>query len=100
MSTALMGRVEGCRKKGRPAILIIDNITTTTGLSLGEVIHRSRDPGLLWHPLEEQSSSTVLSTSDKCRVLTQAPPSSVIQKRKQNSLPFVGLSFVMTQRTI
>ena len=43
MSTALMGRVEGCRKRGRPAMSLIDNITSNTGLSLGDVVHRSRD---------------------------------------------------------
>ena len=43
MSTALMGRVEGCRKRGRPAMTLMDNITATTGLSLGEVVHKSRD---------------------------------------------------------
>ena len=43
MSTALMGRVEGCRKRGRPAMSLMDNITEITGLSLGEVVHRSRD---------------------------------------------------------
>ena len=42
MFTALMDRVEGCRKKGRPAMSLMDN-TKTTGLSLGEVVHRSRD---------------------------------------------------------
>ena len=42
MSTTLMGRVEGCRKKGRPAMSLMDNITAITGLSLGEVVHRSR----------------------------------------------------------
>ena len=43
MSTVLMGRVEGCRKRGRPAMFLIDNIRTTTGLSLDKVVHRSRD---------------------------------------------------------
>ena len=43
MSTALMGKVEGCRKRGRPAMSLMDNITTISGLSLAEVVHRSRD---------------------------------------------------------
>ena len=43
MSTALMGRVEGSRNRGRPTMSLMDNITTITGLSLGEVVHRSRD---------------------------------------------------------
>ena len=46
MSTALMGRVEGCKKRGRPPMSLIpmmDNISAITGLSLAEVVHRSRD---------------------------------------------------------
>ncbi|GFR69092.1 hypothetical protein ElyMa_005621500 [Elysia marginata] len=43
MSTALMGRVEGCRKRRRPAMSLMGNITTITGLSLGEVVYLSRD---------------------------------------------------------
>ncbi|GFR92127.1 hypothetical protein ElyMa_004345500 [Elysia marginata] len=36
-------RVKGCRKRGRPLMSLMDNVTTTTGLSLGEVIYRSLD---------------------------------------------------------
>ena len=39
--TALMGRVEGWRERVRPAMSLMDNTTTITGLSLGEVIHRN-----------------------------------------------------------
>ncbi|GFR57606.1 endonuclease-reverse transcriptase [Elysia marginata] len=43
VSTALVGRVEGCRKRERRAMSLTDNITTITGLSVGEVVHTGRD---------------------------------------------------------
>ena len=43
MATILQGRVEGRRNRGRPPMSYMDNITAISGLTLGEVIHRSRD---------------------------------------------------------
>ena len=43
MSTALMGKVESRRKRGRPATSLVGNVTSVTGLSLGDVVHRSRE---------------------------------------------------------
>ncbi|GFR76178.1 endonuclease-reverse transcriptase [Elysia marginata] len=34
---------QGCGKRGRPAMSLMDNIKTITGLSLDEVVHGSRD---------------------------------------------------------
>ncbi|GFR70849.1 hypothetical protein ElyMa_000337900 [Elysia marginata] len=43
MSASPMGRMEDCRERGRLTISLMDNITTTTGLSLDEVVYRSRN---------------------------------------------------------
>ena len=43
MATILQGRVEGRRNRGRPPMSYMDNITAITGLTLGEVMHRSRE---------------------------------------------------------
>ena len=43
MATALMGKIEGRRKKGRPATSMMDNIGALTGMSLSQIIHGSQD---------------------------------------------------------
>ena len=43
MASILQGRVEGARNRGRPPMSYMDNITAISGLTLGQVIHRSRD---------------------------------------------------------
>ena len=43
MASILQGRVEGRRNRGRPPMSYMDNITAISGLTLGQVIHRSRD---------------------------------------------------------
>ena len=43
MATILQGRVEGRRNRGRPPMSYMDNITAISGLTLGGVMHRSRD---------------------------------------------------------
>ena len=43
MASILQGRVEGKRNRGRPPMSYIDNVKSITGLTLGEVVHRSRD---------------------------------------------------------
>ncbi|GFR85213.1 hypothetical protein ElyMa_006022000 [Elysia marginata] len=37
------GQSGGLQERGRPAMSLMDKITTITGLSLDEVLHRSRD---------------------------------------------------------
>ena len=58
MSTALMGRVEGCRKSGRPAMSLMDNITTITGLSLGG--HHDNHWAVSWWTTSRQSLGCLL----------------------------------------
>ena len=53
MSTAQMGRVEGCWKRGRPATSLMDNITTTTGLSLGGQHHDNHWAVSWWTTLRQ-----------------------------------------------
>ena len=60
MSIVLMGRMEGWRKRGRPAMSLMD-IMAITGLSLDKT---EKVGGLLWHPLEKQPFNTVLLTTD------------------------------------
>ena len=43
MASIFQGRVEGKRNRGRPSMSYMDNIKAITGLTLGEVVHRSRD---------------------------------------------------------
>ena len=43
MATVLQGRVESGRRRGRPITTYMNNIRNVTGLTLGEVVHRSRD---------------------------------------------------------
>ena len=43
MASIFQGRVEGKRNRGRPSMSYMDNIKSMTGLTLGEVVHRSRD---------------------------------------------------------
>ena len=43
MATVLQGRVESGRRRGRPITTYMSNIRNVTGLTLGEVVHRSRD---------------------------------------------------------
>ncbi|GFR60299.1 hypothetical protein ElyMa_003526500 [Elysia marginata] len=43
MYTEPMGRVEGCRKRGRPAMSLMNSITTIVLMSLDKVVHRSRE---------------------------------------------------------
>ena len=43
MATILQGRVEGRRNRGRPPTTLMNNITASSGLSLSDVVHRSRD---------------------------------------------------------
>ena len=43
MTTALQGKVEAKRKRGRPSISYMASITKKSGLSLSDVVHRSRD---------------------------------------------------------
>ena len=62
--TALMGRVEGCRKRGRPAMSLMDNIMRITGLSLGEASTEVDTERAGGHPLEEQPLNTEVPTTD------------------------------------
>ena len=43
MTTMLQGRVEGRRNRGRPPTSLMTNITANSGLTLSQVVHRSRD---------------------------------------------------------
>ena len=43
MRTVLQGKVEAKRSRGRPPISYMTNITESSGLSLSEVVHMSRD---------------------------------------------------------
>ena len=43
MTTALQGKVDARRNRGRPPISYMANITENSGLPLSEVVHRSRD---------------------------------------------------------
>ena len=43
MATVLQGRIEGRRNRGRPPTSLMNNITASSGLSLSDVVHRSRD---------------------------------------------------------
>ena len=43
MTTVLQGKIEAKRNRGRPPISYMINITETSGLSLSEVVHMSRD---------------------------------------------------------
>ena len=43
MTTALQGKVDAKRNRGRPPISYMANITENSGLSLSEVVHKSRD---------------------------------------------------------
>ena len=53
-ATSLMGRVEGCRKRGRPERSLVDNITTITGLSLGGQ-HHDNHWAVSWWTTSRQS---------------------------------------------
>jgi len=43
MTTVLQGKIEAKRNRGRPPISYMTNITETSGLSLSEVVHMSRN---------------------------------------------------------
>ena len=43
MAIVLQGRIEGRRNRGRPPTSLMNNITASSGLSLSDVVHRSRD---------------------------------------------------------
>ena len=43
MATALQGKVEAKRNRGRPPISYMASITASSGLSLSDVVHKSRD---------------------------------------------------------
>ena len=43
MTSVLQGRVQSARRRGRPATTLVSNVRNFSGLSLGEVIHESRD---------------------------------------------------------
>ena len=43
MTSIFQGRVEARRNRGRPATSYMDNITSSTGLRIDEVVHRSTD---------------------------------------------------------
>ena len=43
MSTVFQGKLEGKRKRGRPAASLIGNITATSGVRIDEVVHQSQD---------------------------------------------------------
>ena len=43
MATVLQGKVEARRNKGRPPISYMTSITASSGLSLSDVVHKSRD---------------------------------------------------------
>ena len=43
MASILKGRVEGRQNRGRPSMSYMVNIFAISGLTLGQVIHRSRD---------------------------------------------------------
>ena len=43
MTTALQGKVEAKRNRGRPPVSYMASITASSGLSLSDVVHKSRD---------------------------------------------------------
>ena len=43
MTSVLQGRVQSARRRGKPATTLVSNVRSFSGLSLGEVIHESRD---------------------------------------------------------
>ena len=67
MATILQGRVERRRNRGRPPMSYMDNITAITGLTLDEVMHRSRDREN-WHTVvarsEAQPTNTAMLTGE------------------------------------
>ncbi|GFR94739.1 endonuclease-reverse transcriptase [Elysia marginata] len=62
MKTVCEGRLDGRRRKGRPPISLVTNLTTACGLGLHQIVQKSQDRAG-WHQKVRSSIATANTAS-------------------------------------
>ncbi|GFS06649.1 hypothetical protein ElyMa_002969700 [Elysia marginata] len=92
MKTVCEGRLDGRRRKGRPPISLVTNLTTACGLSLHQIVQKSQDRAGLQQKVRSSIATANTASGDADRRSTIAGKRLYKEKSKRKHATLLDIS--------